>query len=139
MAEKKINKSGKEIDSDGINNLLYNTEEIEKLSQKITGLYQEGRYDDAIPYAKRRLEILETIFGKDHPDVATNLNNLAVLYYSMGRFSEAEPLYKRSLKISEKVLGKYHPDITASLNNLAELYKSTGRYSEAEPLSLVIG
>jgi len=72
--------------------------------------------------------------GKDHPDVASSLNNLASLYQDQGRYAEAEPLYQRSLQISEIQLGKDHPDVATSLNNLAGLYQDQGRYSEATTL-----
>jgi hypothetical protein len=37
----------------------------------------------------------------DHPDVATALNNLAVLYREQGRYSDADVLHKRALAIDE--------------------------------------
>jgi hypothetical protein len=37
------------------------------------------------------------VLGKEHPDVATTLNNLARLYQGYGNYSQAEPLYQRSL------------------------------------------
>jgi CHAT domain-containing protein/Flp pilus assembly protein TadD len=85
---------------------------------------------------------LEKALGRDHPAVATALNNLALLYHNQGRYAEAEPLYQRSLAIREKALGRDHPYVATSLNNLAELYRSQGRYGDAEPLyqrSLAIG
>jgi CHAT domain-containing protein/lipopolysaccharide biosynthesis regulator YciM len=80
------------------------------------------------------LATLEKVLGGDHPDVATSLNNLAVLYLKLGRYGDAEPLYQRSLVISEKAKGRDHPDVAISLNNLAELYRNQGRYADAEPL-----
>ena len=56
---------------------------------------------------------------RDHPDVATSLNNLALLYESMGRYAEAEPLFRHSLEIREKRLGPDRPAVATSLNNLA--------------------
>ena len=70
----------------------------------------------------------------DHPDVATSLNNLALLYKTQGDYAKAEPLYKRSLSIKEKALGPNHPSVATSLNNLAALYKTQGDYAKAEPL-----
>ena len=69
---------------------------------------------------------MERALGPDHPNVATSLNNLAVLYKTQGRYADAEPLYKRSLAIREKALGPDHPDVATSLNNLAALYKNSG-------------
>ncbi len=37
--------------------------------------------------------------GASHPDTATSLNFLALLYESQGRYQEAEPLYQRALAI----------------------------------------
>jgi hypothetical protein len=47
--------------------------------------------------------------GPDDPDVASSLNNLALLYHTQGKYAEAQPLYQRSLAICEKVLGPDHP------------------------------
>ena len=44
-----------------------------------------------------------------HPDTATSLNNLALLYDNQGKYDDAEPLYKRALAVREDVLGPMHP------------------------------
>jgi tetratricopeptide (TPR) repeat protein len=96
-------------------------------------LVQAGNYNEAESQLKRSLEIAEKTW-KDHREVATSLNNLAVLYRKQGRYAAAEPLFKQSLEIAEKTLGKDHRDVGASLNNLALLYIDQGRYAAAEPL-----
>ncbi len=96
----------------------------------------QGLYQQAVPYVERSLTLSEQCFGKNHPEVATDLNNLADLYESQGKYAEAEPLYLRSLAIKEKNLGEDHPSIAISFNNLALLYKTQGKYAEAEPLYL---
>jgi len=93
-----------------------------------------GLYPSALPFEKRALKIDEKALGPDHPNVATDLNNLAVLYYEQGKYAEALPLYQRALKIDEKALGPDHPNVATNLNNLAELYRAQGRYEEALPL-----
>ena len=45
------------------------------------------------------------VLGGEHPDVASGLYILALLYGDQGRYSEAEFLNKRALAIHEKVLG----------------------------------
>jgi tetratricopeptide (TPR) repeat protein len=40
---------------------------------------KRGKYKEAEPLCKRALEIREKVLGKDHPDVAKQLNNLALL------------------------------------------------------------
>jgi CHAT domain-containing protein/lipopolysaccharide biosynthesis regulator YciM len=78
--------------------------------------------------------VAEQALGKNHPDVAKSLNNLALLYQTQGLYDRAEPLHERALAIREAALGKNHPDITRSLNNLANLYNEQGLYGRAEPL-----
>ncbi len=97
-------------------------------------LHQGGRYAEAELAYQHALVINEKTSGKEHPDTATSLNNLAGLYNSQGRYAEAEPLVKRALAIREKTLGKEYAGTARSLNNLAAIYYSQGRYAEAEPL-----
>ncbi len=97
-------------------------------------LYAQGRYQEALPFAKKALGLGEHEFGPDHTTTATLLNDLAALYQAQGRYTEAEPLYQRSLTIREGALGPEHPGVAMGLNNLAELYRAQGHYAEAEPL-----
>jgi Tetratricopeptide repeat len=41
---------------------------------------------------QRSLKIYEAKLGPEHPDVATSLNNLALLYQDMAQYAKAEPL-----------------------------------------------
>lgn len=93
------------------------------------GLYAlaEPWYQQCVYVAKQRLDA-------DHPDIATSLNNLALLYSSQGRYSEAEPLYLQALDINRRSLPQDHPSIATSLNNLAGLYYHQKRYAEAAQL-----
>ena len=75
--------------------------------------------------------------GKDHPDVARSLNNLATLYQAQGKYTEAETLYKLALKILEKVLFPDHPAVATVLENMAECYKNMGKKDEVEILEVL--
>ena len=92
----------------------------------------EGRYQEAIPFAKEALRLSEGEFGNDDPTTGSTLNNLGELYRAQGRYAEAEPLYKRAIEVFEKAFGPDHPDVALGLNNLGLLYKTQGRYAEAE-------
>ena len=81
-------------------------------------------------------DIEKKALGRQHPEYATSLNNLAVLYDSMGEYSKAEPLYLEARDIRKRALGPQHPDYGTSLNNLAVLYESMGKYAKAERLYL---
>ncbi|KAK4887676.1 hypothetical protein RN001_003947 [Aquatica leii] len=87
-----------------------------------------------IQYASQgRYEIWKTS-GHDHPDVATMLNILALVYRDQNKYKEAANLLNDALAIREKTLGENHPAVAATLNNLAVLYGKRGKYKEAEPL-----
>ena len=86
------------------------------------------RYEVAVPLCKQALEDLEKTSGHDHPDVATMLNILALVYRDQNKYKEAANLLNDALAIREKTLGENHPAVAATLNNLAVLYGKRGKY-----------
>lgn len=116
---------------------------------------KRGKYKDAEPLCKRALEIREKVLGKDHPDVAKQLNNLALLcqnqvrnllsfcrnfssekfdLFLQGKCEEVERYYQRALEIYESKLGPDDPNVAKTKNNLASAYLKQGKYKEAEVL-----
>jgi tetratricopeptide (TPR) repeat protein len=108
--------------------------EAKRLTQQAFELYQQGKYNEAIPLAEKALVIFKNLLGDNHPTTTSSLNFLAGLYKSQGKYTEAEPLFKQALAIRKAQLGDNHPDTATSLNNLAVIYYSQGKYTEAEPL-----
>ena len=72
--------------------------------------------------------------GAEHPRVATELSNLALLLQDTDRLTEAEPLMRRALAIDEQSFGTEHPKVAINLNNLAQLLRATNHLTEAESL-----
>ena len=63
----------------------------------------QGRYEVAVPLCKQTLEDLERSVGSsNHPDVATMLNILALVYRDQNRCREAAGLLNRALAIRQK-------------------------------------
>jgi hypothetical protein len=60
-----------------------------ELHKKANALEATGRYAEAIPYARRALEIEERRSGPTHPNVGILLNRLALLYALV--FYKAQP------------------------------------------------
>lgn len=111
-------------------------------------------------YYSRALDIYRGL-SKDNPqayepDLASTLNNLAVLYKNTQHLAESEslylealesykrlakekpryrPLYKTKDKNKEKAKD-YKPDVARTLNNLALLYSNTQRQAESETMYL---
>lgn len=109
-------------------------EQIDHLNQQVIKLYHQGKYDQAMSIATQAYDFARQSFGTDHPDFATCLDNLALLYKAMGDYACAERHMNQALEIRRDVLGENNPDFVTSLNNLAGLHKSMGRYLQAEML-----
>ena len=62
-------------------------------------LSAEGRYQEAIPFAKEALRLSEREFGPAHQNTGSTLDNLAGFYHAQGSYAEAETLYRRALAI----------------------------------------
>ena len=58
-----------------------------------------------------------------HPETASSLNNLGVLYDMQKKYSEAEALLQRALTIRKARLGETHPDTATTLRNLGSVYE----------------
>jgi len=67
-------------------------------------------------------------------DVATTLNNLAVLHKKQDRLADAEAMYKEALRIRELKLGHESLDVASTLNNLAGLHQKQDRLADAEAM-----
>src|SRR5260370_12641266 len=89
--------------------------EAGKLSQEALSSYEQGKYAEALPLAKRCLELREKALGQSHELVATSLNNVAGIHVAEARYAEAEPLYRRSLTILENKFGKDSNYLTNTL------------------------
>ena len=84
-------------------------------------------HTEAEPLMRRALAIDEVSFGKDHPNVARDLNNLAQLLQATNRLAEAEPLLLRAVAIFAASLGASHPNTKTVANNYAALLRKMGR------------
>jgi CHAT domain-containing protein len=106
-------------------------EHADSLSSRGEALYNQGKCTEAIRLETEAMNIYEQVLGKDHPNYATSLNNLACYNSVLGNHREAIRLETEVLKIRERVLGKNHSDYATSLNNLAYFNTTIGNYQEA--------
>ena len=80
------------------------------------------------------MDIREKCLGPTHPDVAKQLNNLALLCQNQSKFDEVENYYKRAIEIYSKTLGIDDPNVAKTKNNLASAYLKQQKYKEAEQI-----
>ncbi len=97
------------------------------LNEHAITLNTTGRTDEAEPLYREAIQIDEATLGKDHPDYATRLNNLAVLYANKQQWDEALPMMKQTLAIRIAALGDQHPDTEGSRQSLAAMQAAAGR------------
>jgi hypothetical protein len=76
---------------------------------------------------RRALAIDETSYGPEHPEVATDLNNLALLLHNTNRLAEAEPLMRRAHSIFLASYGPDHPRTISAARSLAGMQDDTGK------------
>lgn len=109
---------------------------LERIARRVQGLFDQGKYEEAMPLALHGNDVARRIYGESDPRFAGSLNDTATLHTVMGDFKAAEPLMRKALEINREALGPYHPDVAEILTNLAELCGRMERYSEAETLLL---
>src|SRR5712671_1681051 len=90
-----------------------------ELTAKVLKLYGEGNYDEALPLAKRALELREAALGHNHEGLVPLLLNLGELYKAKQKLSDAHSSFERALRISEKAFGPDDLRLAGILDRLA--------------------
>lgn len=106
-------------------------QEAERLLEEMDRLYSAGKYDQAIPVARRSLALTEKMFGPGDANVALVLNFLGLAYMETSDYPNANHSFRRALDIFEKVM----PDTLEAatvLHNQALLYSRLGDYENAK-------
>ena len=100
------------------------------------GAYMDERaqYAQAEMFLNKALVIWRQVLGPEHPNVATSLHDLALLYIDQGKYAQAEPLFQQALAIRETLFGSENEDVATSMNDLGVLYYLQGKYAQAEVL-----
>ena len=108
--------------------------EADRLSAQVLKLFEEGRYDEALPLAKRVLEIREKQLGTDSKPVAVALCNLATIYMQQKIYDQAETAFQASLSIYAKL----NDDLNAAkiADSLGLLHYQRRNFDQAEALFL---
>ena len=69
--------------------------------------------------------------GRNHPDVAVTLNNIAAVLGSQGDHVGALEKYHEALRIFERVFDRNHPKVAMVLNNIAGELEAQGDDADA--------
>ncbi|CAK9015264.1 Nephrocystin-3, partial [Durusdinium trenchii] len=87
----------------------------------------------ALKYYERSREIRVKVHGdENHPDVASTLMNMAIIYEVQGDLRKALETYQWSLDIFVAAYGtEDHPDVAITLMNMANVYQAQGDLRKA--------
>jgi serine/threonine protein kinase/tetratricopeptide (TPR) repeat protein len=109
--------------------------DVSALLDNLAGVYSgERQWTLATQTYQRALDIDRRVLGDDHPRVAVQLYDLAVVAQNQGDLKQAETLYREAIRRLEHAYGERHPRSTDAKTNYALLLQREGRFTEAEPL-----
>ncbi|HMG75016.1 MAG TPA: tetratricopeptide repeat protein [Pyrinomonadaceae bacterium] len=95
--------------------------ESRELNSKVIKLFDDRKYDEALPLAKRALALGETALGPNHPDLISLLTNLGELYKAKLKLNEARSVFERAIKIGENNFGAEDLRVARILDRLAHV------------------
>ena len=99
-----------------------------------TSLLDLGRYQEAEPFTRQVLAYDQRTRPANHPDIASELINLASIQYHQRQFKESERTLRQALAIDQGWFPAGHPEIADVKRILAETLFEEGRFSEASQL-----
>lgn len=107
--------------------------EAAKLAVEVAELYKQGKYKEALPLAKRCLQIRERSFTPADEALRTALNNLAEVYMALRKYEDAEPIFQRLIKSYEE-FAPSDARLVRALQRMALVRFITGGHDKTENL-----
>lgn len=110
--------------------------EIEGALANHRGVLEENRenYKEALRLMLEALRLRRRAFGKEHPKIASSLQNCANIYSELGEPEKALGMAKEALKMQRELLGPSHPSVYLSLSGVSSILIELGRKEEAQKL-----
>ena len=90
-----------------------------------------ARFDKALDFFKRCLDIQLKTLGREHPSVANSHNNIGLIWSKKGEYQKALEFYQSCLDIRLKTYGAEHPSVATSNNNIGFIWSKKGEYDKA--------
>jgi Tfp pilus assembly protein PilF len=94
--------------------------------------YDNSEFDNALEKINEVLVLQKESIGTEHPDYATSINFLALIYTELEDLIKSEKYYNEALRIFNNSGSKYVEDLCAVLNNLGHLLFDQGKFIEAK-------
>ena len=98
-----------------------------------------GDFAGAVSYLRQALDRQMATLGPEHADLATTLNNLALMLEQTGDTDEAGRCYRRAYSIALAALGPDDPAVGVSHANLSAFYRAHGSNGDEVAGSMLAG
>jgi len=82
------------------------------------------RYIEAQKLLEKAIPIQTKTLGSEHPDVASSLNNLALIHKAQGEMAKAQDCYQRAQTIINQVFDENHPAAQQISQNYLQLQQT---------------
>jgi len=108
--------------------------EATELTKSVAKLFKEDKFDEALPLAKRALEIRERLLPRTDARIAMSLGYVGDLYMAKRDYDNAKKMFERLLALQEEQGGPNDVKLASTLDRLAVLYNRDGKPAKAEEL-----
>jgi TonB family protein len=108
--------------------------EATEMIKSVAKLFKEGKFDEALPLAKRALEIRERLLPPNDARVSLSLGYLGDVYMAKRDYNNARKTFERLLVLQEERLSPTDVNLTFTLDRLALLYFRNGKPEKSEEL-----
>ena len=102
------------------------------LTESVVQLFKDQKFDEALPQAKRALEIRSRLLAPGDPQISTSLSYLADLYIAKRNYGEARKFLLRVIENQERRFGPDDIGLAATLDRVALLHRREGDSRKAE-------
>jgi|GEM_PF-684573 len=103
------------------------------LVMKASEMAKSGKVRDAIPLARRGVELTRSVLGEKHRITAIYVRFQGLLYHQAGDQAAAQPYLENTLNLMRQVFGEDHPEMAQSYDAAAMNLIAWGKYGDAEP------
>lgn len=94
-------------------------------------IYNDGKFEKALEYEKKSLEIKEKQTDPDQVSLAISYNLIANLYRELGQLEEALVNNQKEVNIKEKNLDPKDLQLSYAYQSIGETFKDLGQYEKA--------
>ena len=95
--------------------------------------YYLGRYQKALEYYNKALEITRSLYTGSDSNITNSLISIGHAYAQLGEYTEAKKYYKQALEMHQDVYkeNKEHPTIVNLFNGMGIMYQNLGKNLKA--------